>query len=89
VQYINLVLKKSSSSIQIGQKESDEGPPTFEKSARGPEPEFLNILKCNSAESASRGYQVNFIIFLMIKLTVIIGFQPLFRSVKTAIKQLF
>jgi hypothetical protein len=33
-----------------------------------PEPEFLNILKCNSAESAGTGFQFNFMIFLMIKL---------------------
>jgi hypothetical protein len=33
-----------------------------------PGAEFLNILKCNSAESASTGSQFNFMIFLMIKL---------------------
>ncbi len=27
--------------------------------ARNPEPEFLNILKCNLAESASAGFQFN------------------------------
>ncbi len=26
-----------------------------------PEPEFLNILKCNSAESVSAGFQLNFL----------------------------
>ncbi len=35
---------------------------------RATEAEFLNILKCNSAESASTGFQFNFILFLMTKL---------------------
>ncbi len=34
----------------------------------GPEPEFLNILKCNSAESEGTGFQLKFLLFLMIKL---------------------
>jgi hypothetical protein len=53
------------------------------------EPEFLNILKCNSTESASTGFPFNFIIFFMIKLTVIMGFQQLFRSVEIAIKFIY
>ncbi len=28
---------------------------------QAPEPEFLNILKCNSAESVSAGFQLNFL----------------------------
>jgi hypothetical protein len=51
-----------------------------------PEPEFLNILKCNSAESASTGFQFNDILNDETP-TVIIGFQPLFRSVKIDITQ--
>jgi hypothetical protein len=33
----------------------------------GPEPEFLNILKCNSAGSVGPGFQFNFMLFLMVK----------------------
>jgi hypothetical protein len=33
----------------------------------GSEPEFLKILKCNSAESVGTGFQFNFMLFLMIK----------------------
>ncbi len=55
-----------------------------------PEPEFLNILKCNSAESVGTGVSVKFYVIFNDKiLTVIIGFRPLFGSVKIDIKQIF
>jgi hypothetical protein len=54
-----------------------------------PEPEFWNILKCNSAESAGTGFQFNYDIFNDKTLAVIIGFRPLFMSVKIYIKHFF
>ncbi len=45
-----------------------------------PEPEFLNILKCNSAESASRGFQFNLIIFFMIKTYCNYGISTTFQD---------
>jgi hypothetical protein len=43
-----------------------------------PEPEFLNILKCIPAESASTGFSLIVIIFLMIK-HLIIGIWTTFQ----------
>jgi hypothetical protein len=57
--------------------------------AQCPEPEFLNILKCNLAESASAGFQFNYYDIFNDKTLVITGICTTFRSVKIHRKESF
>ncbi len=44
-----------------------------------PKPEFLNILKCNSAESVSAGFQFNFLDIFNDKINIYIGILSSFQ----------
>jgi hypothetical protein len=52
------------------------------------EPEFLNILKCNSAESVSAGLQFNFLNIFYNKINMYRYFDPIFNFAKFTQKRI-